>query len=326
MKHDDQNLEKFKAPVTLGAILLSLSACNPLILNPVIQSNFNPGVPQLAIHLPSSLLYPISAENPPAIQGNQFSLPISAQGNGLVSLSCSYETVGLSPQDPNYVAPGDGTGCEELDTLSTSVSGTVSITHGVSQGIWLSQSGTGLATAAITWTPNSRQRGTYRFILTASNTNSGSVSESIYVTVRENYTSAQMGALFDATASDVGTAAAIANTPVEPRLTVNNNNTSTGSFSNAAGSLVGNLDFGNAAPYQGTGRSSTVSVDPYALKLNGTNDSLDLGGVLQSFPQFAIETWVNATSSSTADSVIASNAEGTATGEWVSIAAVDGFD
>ena len=301
----------FRFPWVSGWFFFAtLSACNPLISNPTIQSNFNPGVPQLRIKLPASLLYPAAGENPPAVQGNSINFPISAQGNGLVSLSCTYETVGLSSQDPNFVAPGEGTGCEELDTLSISSSGTVSVTHGVSRGVWVSHSGMNEATGAISWTPNSRQRGTYRFILAATDAISNTASDSIFVTVRENYSTAEIAAVFDATAADGGASSPILSTPVEPRINSNNNNNSTESFANAAGTAPGILNFGTLSPYQGTGRTSTISVDPYALAFDGTNDALNLGPLLAGYPQFTIETWVKPSSPSTANSVLLGNGGG----------------
>ena len=49
------------------------------------------------------------------------------------------------------------------------------------------------------------------------------------------------------------------------------------------------------------------------INFNGTTDSLSLSSLFSTLTSFAVETWVNATSPSTAGSMIVTNAEGTAT-------------
>ena len=271
-----------------------------------------PAAPVLT--LPNSLLYPIASSHPPAVQGSTSTLSISATGAGTVSLNCTYETVGLSSSDPNYAAPGGNTPCTSLNTFTVSGTGTLYVTNGATLGIWTTTPGPGAATGTINWTPTQLQRGTYRFILTATDGFAQTSSGSVYVSVMENYTTTNLLTLLDAIVADVGQSSPLSSVPAEPRLTGNSNNSTSGAFQTVIGLHTGSLiDFTSSAPYQGTGRSSTIAVDPYALAFDGTNDALTLGTVLSSSSEFAIQTWVKPSSPSTAGSVIASNSSGTAT-------------
>ena len=245
------------------------------------------------LNLPNSLLYPIASTHPPAVQGSTSTLSISATGTGSLSLNCTYETVGLSSSDPNYAAPNGNTACTSLNTFTVSATGTPYATNGLTLGVWSTTAGTGAASGTINWTPTSLQRGTYRFILSATDGYGQTTSGSIYVSVMENYTSTNLLTLLDATAADVGPSSPLSSVPAEPRLGGNSNNSTSGAFQTLIGSDTGSLtDFTTTAPYQGTGRSSTTAVDPYALAFDGNNDAMTLGMILSSSSEFAIETWL----------------------------------
>lgn len=290
----------------LGLLVGSIG-CSPKIYSAAVA---NGGVGALVLTLPNNLLYPIGSSNPPGVQDNTVSLSYSATGTGTISLSCVYETVGLSSSDPNYAAPGGSTRCSALPTLTTAGDGT----DYLSTNPWSSNSASGSATASISWIPSSTQRGTYRFIIAASDTHGGTKSGSTYVTVMENYTTSNLLSLLDTAAADVGSGAPLTSVPVQPRLTSNSDNNTSGLFQTLIGSFVGSLSgFTTSAPYQGTGQASTSTVSPYTLAFDGSNDSMGLGSVFGSSSQIALETWIKPGTPSTSGAVIASNALGTAT-------------
>ena len=142
---------------------------------------------------------------------------------------------------------------------------------------------------------------------------SQTASASTYVSVRENYTITNLVSALDALMADVGASSPLSSVPAMPRLTANSDNNASGVFQTLKGSFTGSLSFGTAAPYQGTGQSSTSAVAPYSLAFDGSNDSLSLSTALNSAANFGIETWLNPGAPATPGSMMITNASGTAT-------------
>lgn len=263
-----------------------------------------------ALSMPSSLLYPLGDSSPPGTQGTAISLSATSLASGTTNFSCTYETVGLSSSDPNYAAPGGNTSCSSLPTIGVGITNSAKYT---TTGAFTNSSGTGSATATLSWTPTPTQRGTYKFILKVTDGNAQTNTGNVYVTIMDNTTSTSLLTLLDAQFADVGAASALSSTPAQPRLTANSDNNITGLFKTLTGSFTGDLSsFSTASPYQGTGQTSTVS--PYALSFNGTSDKMKLSSVLNGQSSFGMQTWVKPTTPATAGAVIAGNGGGIGNG------------
>jgi hypothetical protein len=252
-------------------------------------------------------LYPLTDPHAPVTQGSTVTYTASASDASVNSVtanssfSCTYQTVGFSSSDPNYAS---GANCNTLPSLGTSNSVTILTTASWSPG-----SASATANASFSWTPTSKQRGTYKFTLTATDGQNSSTQD-FYITVRENYTTTNLMAQLDALFSGVGASAPLTSVASSPRLTATGNNNKTELWHTLTGSSDGDLNaFSTSAPWGGSGQSSTSSVDPYKLSFAGA-DSLTLGSIVNTTPatsRYSISTWIKPSSPSSAGTVIADN-------------------
>jgi hypothetical protein len=257
-----------------------------------------------ALTAPASDYYTIgSSGNSPFYTSNgtayAINIPVSNLEGFTLTNSCTYSTLGLSSSDPNYVSSASPAACTTLPSMVTGANGVL-------------YKGTVTAAPAgptnnytLTWQPTSTQRGTYKFNVSSTDGTVSSGTSSFYITVGENLTTTNAVQSLDSLLSD-GTAAISTSKPSIPHLTANSNNNKTAAWIDLTSNSNGSLSLlGSTAPWGGTGQASSTAVDPYALSLNGTSDTLDLGSQLNNKTQFALETWVKPTTPSSAGRVIA---------------------
>lgn len=238
----------------------------------------------ISITLEPNKLYPLSGSDTPLLQGTEYTLATAADSDGdSVTLSCTYETLGLSSSDPNY-APA-GTNCTSLLTLITE------------SGI-LKPSTVTFATPSFIWKPTYAQKGTFKFTFSATDGTETSSSSVLYATVRENYLTTNLLSALEAIYSDG--ASAISSTPSIPRLDTGTNDNVT-SWMDLMGNQDGDLSgFGSSAPWSGLGTSSS----PYGLNFNGTSDTMSLGSALSGKTKVMFSSWISPSSASTKNKVI----------------------
>ena len=254
----------------------------------------------LKLTLPNNLLYPLEGANAPGVQGSAINLEISATGKGSIRLSCAYETVGLDVSDLNHVPTEGALPCSSLKTIAA-----INNVKVVTSGVFTSTSGTDIASATISWTPTPTQRGTYKFTITGTETSEAGVettgSESLYVTVMDPYTTANLLTLLDSHFSGLGSAAPLSTVPSRPSLS------GTGEpFRNIYGTVSGDLSLFTSIP--------SVSSFPYSLSFNGSGDKMGLSTILEGRSSFGLQAWVKASAPTSAGAVIAGNGGGSGNG------------
>lgn len=291
VKYDRPGTIYLKASLAAGA-----TACS----NGITLANNSP-----VLSLPSNRVYPIDGASPPILQGQSSAYSFTATATDAdagqsLSFSCIYETPGLSASDPNYAAPG--TVCTALPSLE--------IASGYIQPNTASFTTTA-SSATLAWIPTSTQRGTYKFTITVQDdySSSASASGSFYVSVRENYSTANLLAALDAT---YGWDGALTNAPSTPKAPTTAYNTNSGSWLGLFGSFSGILSsfMGTTAPWAGAG----TATNPYQLQFNGSSDSLSLGSVMGANDRLMFSTWINASAPSTLGSIILGNGGGSGNG------------
>lgn len=249
--------------------------------------------------VPANRSFPLDGSDEPILQGTAYTFSSSAADpqSDTITYGCTYQTPGLDVADPNYASAG--TACASLPSLVT--------TGGVLQ---VSTASFSTSTGALTWQPTNRQRGTYKFTVTASDPNGNSDTESFYVTVRENFTTSNLLLAYDAKYSDAASGLS-SSVPSAPRL----DGTSADGF-DAWFDLMGTFDstlnglFSTAMPWSGSGTASA----PYALTFGGAADRLDAGSVLSSATKMMFSAWIRPSDVSLTDRVIFSTGGGPGSG------------
>jgi hypothetical protein len=239
----------------------------------IIVTNATPVITPLA-----TKTYPLDGGSPPAIQGSSVTLATATDADSdTITLSCTYNTLGLNSSDPNYAAAG--TNCSNLDTISSSGSPATTITGKLIP----------TATGTLSWTPTYTQRGTYEFTINGTDGVANATPQTVTITVRGAYTTTNLLSALDALNATNASGLA-ASTPSAPFTTID----SAGSCLNLLSSASnGSLTFGTTNPWGGAGQNSTIIVDPYRLSFRHTaSDSLSLGTTLSTATQFSTETWV----------------------------------
>ncbi|MGK5085427.1 LamG-like jellyroll fold domain-containing protein, partial [Bdellovibrionota bacterium FG-1] len=227
-------------------------------------------------------------------------------GGQTVTLSCTYQTPGMNASDINYA--GSGTACTSLPSL---------ITTGSPAYIKTGTATLSTSTGVLTWWPTRTQLGTYKFTLTADDgygTNS-TTSQSFYVTVRENYNSANLATLSTVLDAAYAWDTGVANKPNVPKAPVGGLNNNTDAWLGLIGGINGTLSsqMTTASPWGGTGALAT----PYKLSFDGTNDKMQFSSdPLSGATKFMVNTWVAPASinASSNGSVILTNGADTSTG------------
>lgn len=239
--------------------------------------------------IPSSRVYPLDGFNEPIRQGQTYTFTSTSVTGA--TLTCRYETVGMAVTDPNYAAAG--TNCTSLPSLVESGGVVVVSTATFSSGV-------------LTWTPTNTQRGTYKFTIAQS---SPATSSSFYVTVRENFTTANLLTALDASVSEADSSVG-ANAASVPRLDGGALD-DTGSWVDLLNSLYGSLaGFATVAPWSGTG----VGATPYRLLFDGAADEMSLGTALSGRTKMMVSAWLSSTTPANLDDVILSTGGGSAGG------------
>ncbi|MBF0206848.1 MAG: hypothetical protein HQK53_08140, partial [Oligoflexia bacterium] len=252
-------------------------------------------------------IFPIDGTDEPLVQGSAKGITITASdpdSDALQTMTCTYQTVGLSSSDPNYI--GFPVDCNALDSYATdnSVSLLSKATFGydsiTSQGY-------------LYWIPTLDQRGTYKFTFSISDGYIVSTKD-VYVTVRENYLSTNIKVANDAIYSTDYTG--FSGVPLRPRLDNSSDDvTSTDWFDmkNANSNYDAVLSqFISANPWSGNGIYTT----PYALTFNGNGDYADLGSPLNDIPatRMLFNTWIKPSDVTSAAQGKIILADGTASG------------
>ena len=236
-----------------------------------------------------------------------------------ITLTCTYETLGLDKVDPNFARAG--TSCSRLETLKT--------VNGVTVRSHLALSG-----STLTWIPSNTQRGTYKITLNADDGNYPATEQTVTVVVQENNVSthllSELDALFATTASGQSI-------PSTPYLT----GAATSWLDLVSGTSTATMSFAPSKPWRGNGNAGTVRrlmreqggsggysysqhqspindldqypddyghletldfVNPYSLSFNwhrkinrvlsAISDYLSLGTTLNGSTQFAVQTWI----------------------------------
>jgi hypothetical protein len=222
--------------------------------------------------------HPLNGSAPPIVQGNSVTLATAADlDSDTVTLSCTYQTLGLHASDPNYASPG--TNCTNLDTITTAGSPAVTVKAKMTSN----------TSGALAWTPTLTQRGTYQFTINATDGIANATAQNTTVTIRSDYSIMNLVSALDSL-NATNASGLSASTPSAPFTSAATAGSWLNLFSSASN---GTLTFGTTNPWGGTGQSSLSSVDPYSLNFNQANsDSLSLGTVLNAATQFSTETWV----------------------------------